>query len=538
MSVKKSTSGMSRNPSKNRRVKPKTSDSPSSLDWLHQKGSSHSFLASAQLRSRKTVKNRVILIGKGIDHKEVKKELKETIPGWQLSQLGVAEDWVKCSGPKGAIWVVNVSSSGKEKTSPSQSSLQQSSFGRARDLAGRLYSEIANDWEDSLEFDLRSQDSEELLGFLVGLELASYSFKVAAKNSASFENQKVYLTGLTASLFQEALSLASAQNIARHLVNIPPNELTPVTYANTVKALFSGKKGVKVEIWDEVKLAKENMNLMLAVGQASAHKPRLVKLQYRPASFRGKTPQIIFVGKGITFDSGGLDIKPASGMRLMKKDMGGSAALVGYLNWLVDQSLPIAVDVYLGLAENAISSNAFRPGDIYYGRNGKSVEIHNTDAEGRLVLADVLALANETADEKTAWIGSVATLTGAAKVGLGADIAAFYSTSDDVARLAEDVSFGKSDHLWRMPLYQPYLSLLRSHAADINHCASSPFGGSITAALYLREYVTRCPFMHFDIYGWNDRARGALREPGGSGQAVQTLIAMTKRQAQVLREKK
>lgn len=270
------------------------------------------------------------------------------------------------------------------------------------------------------------------------------------------------------------------------------------------------------------------MNLMLAVGKASETQPRLVRIKYRPKPAAKKSP-IAFVGKGITFDSGGLDIKPPAGMRLMKKDMGGSAALVGWFHWLVTSGSDLPVDVYLSLAENAISANAFRPGDIYTGRNGKSVEIHNTDAEGRLVLADALSLAAEgEGGKKPKKVVCVATLTGAAKIGLGADIAAYYSNQDELISQVATASRKSGDYAWNMPLFEGYVNLLKSNVADINHCASSPFGGSITAALYLKEYVQKLPFLHFDIFAWNDRPRGALREQGGSGQAVALLIELAK----------
>jgi leucyl aminopeptidase len=187
----------------------------------------------------------------------------------------------------------------------------------------------------------------------------------------------------------ESRILGQAINISRHLVNIPPNELYPATFADTIKDLFKDIPNVKVEIWDETRIAKENMTMLLAVGKASVHKPRFVQIRYNGGS-KGKP--IALVGKGVTFDSGGLDIKDAANMRLMKKDMGGAACLVGTAYWMAKSKYPRTCDFYLPMAENGVSGEAFRPSDVLTARNGMTVEIDNTDAEGRLILADAMCL--------------------------------------------------------------------------------------------------------------------------------------------------
>ena len=309
-------------------------------------------------------------------------------------------------------------------------------------------------------------------------------------------------------------------NISRHLVNMPANELYPDSYAKVKKKLFPNKEGLKVDVWSYAKLKKEKMGLHLAVGEGSDNKPCLVHVRYRPS----KRLPLALVGKGITFDTGGVDLKPASAMRLMKKDMGGSACLVGLAYSLVKQKSKQCFDLWLPLAENSVSGSAFRPGDVYTSKQGTTVEIHNTDAEGRLVLADALSVATkQKASNKPTKVINVATLTGAVKVGIGTGMAGFYATSDKDAELMAKASLESGDFVWKLPLFAGYRRLLSSSVADINHCASSGFGGSITAALFLKEFTNNIPFMHFDIYSWQERPEGAICETGASGQTVQCL---------------
>jgi leucyl aminopeptidase len=233
------------------------------------------------------------------------------------------------------------------------------------------------------------------------------------------------------------------------------------------------------------------------------------------------------VGKGVTFDSGGLDIKDAAGMRLMKKDMGGAAAVVGALYSYLQQGGQRPLDVYVPLAENAISGKSYRPGDVIRSKSGMTVEIHNTDAEGRLVLADSLALAAaQQGEQKPCAIVVAATLTGAIKVGLGSDIAGLFASHEGLAEGLLRASKEYGDPMWRMPLYDAYRPKLETSVADINHCAVGSYGGAITAALFLAEFVKGHAFAHLDIYAWTDGERGALREGGGSGQAVQALASL------------
>ncbi|MBV8652831.1 MAG: leucyl aminopeptidase family protein [Alphaproteobacteria bacterium] len=228
------------------------------------------------------------------------------------------------------------------------------------------------------------------------------------------------------------------------------------------------------------------------------------------------------VGKGVCFDTGGLDLKPASGMRLMKKDMGGAAVVLGVASALMDARAPIRLRVLIPAVENAVSANAFKPLDIIRTRLGKTVEIGNTDAEGRLILCDALA---EADSEKPALLVDCATLTGAARVALGPDLPALYARDDALADDLMRAGLAESDPLWRMPLWQPYRKLIDSKVADLNNVAESPFAGSIIAALYLADFVSAAtPWAHLDLMAWNPSAKPG-RPEGGEATGLRALYA-------------
>lgn len=352
---------------------------------------------------------------------------------------------------------------------------------------------------------------------LVGLEMAFYQFK----NFATLKNDdlpEIYFDKLEKSDLRDAQDFATSINLTRHLVNLPPNQMAPKDFVQLAKSLKWGRN-VKLDVWDQRRLAKERMNLHLAVGQGSDNPPYLLHIKYAK---RGNSKSIAFVGKGITFDTGGLDIKPASGMRLMKKDMGGAAAVLGLAHYVAQNDWSVDFDFYMALAENSINGNAFRPSDVITSRAGYTVEIDNTDAEGRLVLADSLDLATN-GNAKLDCVINVATLTGAIKVALGADVAGLFSNDDDLAD--ELVASGRrmGDYCWRMPLVDKYFGGLSSSFADFKN-SSEGFGGAITAALFLQKFVNQKRWAHLDIYGWNDKSSGSLGFSGGSGQGVAMLI--------------
>ena len=453
-----------------------------------------------------------IYIFTGKTEKSVKKSISSQLSTWQKSAIKNTNRQ-NLSGKNGPIYLEKLS---PETSSSHSGQLEKSPYAHAREQVGALASTLLQDNSKEITLYFDGVTDEEVIGSVVGLELALYRFdKPVLIGAFKFirDGKK-----LATSLVNKAKSIALGVNQARHLVNLPPNDLNPVSYANAMKDLFKTSKTIKVKVLDEKKLAKENCNLLLSVGVASNNKPRIVHLQYRPKSAAKKS--IALVGKGITFDSGGLDMKSAAGMRYMKKDMGGSACLVGLSRWLENSGVKKNVDIYLSLAENAVSENATRPSDIIIARNGMSVEIHNTDAEGRLALADAIDLALELKPEV---IIDVATLTGAGKVALGQDIGSLFSNNDELAHSLQSSSSEMGDLMWRMPLYNPYYAGLRSEFADVANSASGP-GGAITAALFLERFVGKTKWAHFDIFSWTNGSKPSLVQQGGSGQGVETLI--------------
>ena len=265
-----------------------------------------------------------------------------------------------------------------------------------------------------------------------------------------------------------------------------------------------------------MRCSTQNFPMIHAVGRASAEAPRLIDMVWGDKD----APKVTLVGKGVCFDTGGLDIKPSSSMLLMKKDMGGAANVLGLASMIMAARLKLRLRVLIPAVENAISANAFRPGDVLTSRKGITVEIGNTDAEGRLVLADALALADE---EKPEILVDMATLTGAARVALGPDLPPFYTQDDRLAGELADAASAAADPLWRMPLWKPYDAKLSSKIADMNNVTTDGFAGSITAALFLQRFVEKAAsWAHFDIFAWspNDRPHCPV---GGEAQGIRAL---------------
>jgi leucyl aminopeptidase len=308
--------------------------------------------------------------------------------------------------------------------------------------------------------------------------------------------------------------------MARDLINTPANDLGPDALHAFVTA-FAADRDMALSVITGDAL-ESGFPMIHAVGRASTQAPRLLDLRWGDPSH----PLVTLVGKGVTFDTGGLDIKSSSGMLLMKKDMGGAANVIGLAHAIVSAGLRLRLRVLLPVVENAIASNAFRPGDVLRSRKGLTVEIGNTDAEGRLILADALALADE---ERPELLVDMATLTGAARTALGPDLPPLYSTDEALARDLAAQGLASDDPLWPMPLWSPYDAMINSRIADINNAGSSPFAGSITAALFLRRFVENAAaWVHLDIYGWAPEARGS-RTYGGTDQGIRALYAYLKR---------
>ncbi len=314
--------------------------------------------------------------------------------------------------------------------------------------------------------------------------------------------------------------IAAAVVLARDLVNTPANDLGPDALEAAARSLAE-RHGAAIEVIVGDALLERNFPMIHTVGRASSIPPRLIDIRWGASD----APKVTIVGKGVTFDTGGLNIKPDTAMALMKKDMGGAAAALAVAHMVMDAKLPVRLRILIPAVENAISGSAFRPGDVLKSRKGLTVEIGNTDAEGRLILADALALADA---EAPALLVGYATLTGAARVALGADLPALYAHDDalatDLARLAGAVN----DPVWRMPLWAPYDGLLNSKVADVNHISNGPMAGSITAALFLNRFVEATKsYAHFDIYAWNPSSKPG-RPEGGEAQGARLVYALIK----------
>ncbi len=311
---------------------------------------------------------------------------------------------------------------------------------------------------------------------------------------------------------------AEAVTLTRDLVNTPANDLGPAEIEAAVRTLAARFGGsVRVTAGDDLLAA--NFPMVHAVGRASPRAPRLIDLSWGDES----APKVTLVGKGVAFDTGGLDIKPSAGMLLMKKDMGGAASAIGLAQMIMSRNLPIRLRLIVPAVENAVSGASFRPGDILPSRKGLSVEIGNTDAEGRLILADALALADEEAPE---LLIDFATLTGAARVALGPQLPPAYTDDDTLAADLARHATAEADPLWRMPLWRPYASMLDSPIADMNNAPGGGFAGSITAALFLQRFVERArSWLHLDIYAWNPSNRPG-RPEGGEAQTIRALDAL------------
>ncbi|AJC77499.1 leucyl aminopeptidase protein [Rhizobium etli bv. phaseoli str. IE4803] len=304
--------------------------------------------------------------------------------------------------------------------------------------------------------------------------------------------------------------------LARDLINTPTNDMGP----DQLEAAFRGlaqhyKADVSVIAGDA--LLEQNFPLVHTVGRASADAPRLLELRWGKKGHR----KVTLVGKGVCFDTGGLDIKPAASMLLMKKDMGGAANVMGLALMIMDAKLKVDLRVIVPVVENAISSNAFRPGDIYRSRKGLTVQIDNTDAEGRLILADALAYADE---EEPDLLIDMATLTGAARVALGPDLPPFFTDDANLAHDLTEASLETDDPIWRLPLYPGYEKDIRAKFADLTNAPAGGMAGSITAALFLKRFVSKTKsWAHFDIYGWAQSER-PHSPGGGEAQAIRALF--------------
>ncbi len=351
--------------------------------------------------------------------------------------------------------------------------------------------------------------------------LAALGFALGAYAYTTFKPSKArpaarLLVGETS--YAEAARLAGGVCFARDLVNAPANVMGPAELEAAARRLAETHGGeIKVTAGDA--LLEANYPMIHAVGRASVRAPRLIDIVWGAAD----APRVTLVGKGVCFDSGGLDIKSAAGMAMMKKDMGGAAAVLGLAHMIMDARLPVRLRVLVPAVENAISGDAYRPGDVLTSRKGLTVEIGNTDAEGRLVLADALA---EADTESPALLVCMATLTGAARVATGFELPPVYTHDETLAADLAALAVSEQDAMWRLPLWKNYESWIDGKVADITNSADSAYAGSITAALFLNRFVTETKsFAHFDIAAWTDKPRPG-KPAGAEAHCIRALYRL------------
>lgn len=313
----------------------------------------------------------------------------------------------------------------------------------------------------------------------------------------------------------EVEALAAGECLTRDLINTPASDMGPPDLEQAARDLAKAH-GAQINVITGDDLLKQNLPMIHTVGRAADRAPRLIDMRWGDSG-----PTLTLVGKGVCFDTGGLNLKPGASMGLMKKDMGGAAAVLGLAHMIMATGKQVQLRVLIPAVENSVSGNAFRPQDILTSRKGLTVEINNTDAEGRLVLADALALADE---EKPDQIISMATLTGAARVAVGPDLAPYFSDDAGFVAALENAAGVQADPVWRLPFHDPYEAMIEPGIADLDNAPKGGFAGCITAALFLRRFVTDSPYAHFDIYGWQPAAAPA-RPKGGVGQATRAVFA-------------
>lgn len=382
---------------------------------------------------------------------------------------------------------------------------------------------------EAAAFSFPAADVDAVVAIAEGIALGAYTYGEYKSSPAKPLKKATICTPASKDAqkaVDAALLVADSQNWARDLVNMPALDLYPDAFANIVRERVAGTK-IKISVMDEKALAKAGCGGLIGVGRGSARPPRLVTMTYKPSKAKR---HIAIVGKGITFDSGGLCIKPASGMATMKCDMGGAAAVAGFVEAVARLELPVAVTGYLCLAENMTGADAQRPGDVIRMHNGTTVEIDNTDAEGRLVMADGLCYASE---EQPDLIIDIATLTGAAVVALGARTAAIVGNNDPVRDELIAASERVGEHMWPMPLLEHIRSSLDSDVADLKHTGTRD-GGLITAAMFLQEFIGKdkdgrpIDWIHMDIAApaFNEGSAYGFTPKGGTGFAVRSLVEL------------
>ncbi|MEM9350826.1 MAG: leucyl aminopeptidase family protein [Pseudomonadota bacterium] len=356
-----------------------------------------------------------------------------------------------------------------------------------------------------------SPEGFDLNAFALGWLLAGYRFDRYASQGA-LEAQLIAPAGVDAARIE---AITAGEALTRDLINTPSSDMGP-DELEAASLLLAEEFGASANVVRDAELLDQNFPMIHTVGRASDRRPRLIDLRWGSAG-----PRLTLVGKGVCFDTGGLNIKPGASMGLMKKDMGGAATVLGLARMIMALKLPLQLRVLVPAVENSIDGSAFRPQDVLTSRKGLTVEINNTDAEGRLVLADALALAEEEAPD---LLISMATLTGAARVAVGPDLAPYYCDDAGVVAALEAGATRAGDPVWRMPFHAPYEAMIEPGIADLDNAPKGGFAGSITAALFLRRFASEVPrYVHFDIYGWQPTAT-PTRQKGGVGQGARAVL--------------
>ena len=369
-------------------------------------------------------------------------------------------------------------------------------------------------------------NNQETYNFILGWGLSFYKFNIKTNNKRSNINQTLCIKNIKDLIkeneFQKCCAELKGIFLARDLINLPPNILTPYNYEKIVKNCFKDFS-TKIDTYKDKKLEK-NFPLINFVGRSSENKPLLLDIKWSKSK-KNIFPNITLIGKGVTFDSGGLDVKPSSGMMLMKKDMGGSAVVLGIAYALISMNCPVNLRVILPMAENSISEKSMRPLDVIYARNNTPVEIGNTDAEGRLLLADALTFSQEN-NVKSDFVIDFATLTGAARVALGTELPALFTNDNDLGERIIDEGKEQIDPMWELPLFSPYERYLENKYDALSSTGSAGTGGAITAALFLKKFIdTDTKWAHVDLMAWNTSGRPGF-PVGGEAMGLRNIVNM------------
>ncbi|KAA0917469.1 leucyl aminopeptidase family protein [Aquicoccus porphyridii] len=427
---------------------------------------------------------------------------------WLAGQLPRVATWVQTSGFKaelGQAAIIPAEDGSIAAAAVGYGDASARNRGRFH-LAGAAAKLPAGTYKLVTDLDAGTLEPE-VLGWL----MAAYAFDRYAKASG-IKARLVAPEGVDAGRIE---TIAEGEALTRDLINMPACDMGPVALEAACVDL-AGKHGASIDVIRGEALIEQNFPMIHAVGRASDQAPRLIDMRWGDLG-----PKLTLVGKGVCFDTGGLNLKPGASMGLMKKDMGGAATVMGLAQMIMALGLRVQLRVLIPAVENAVSSNSFRPGDILTSRKGLTVEINNTDAEGRLVLADALAFASE---ETPDLMLSMATLTGAARVAVGPDLAPYYSDDDAMAAALDAAARKVADPVWRMPFWTPYEKMIEPGIADLDNAPSGGFAGSITAALFLRRFAGEATrYTHFDIYGWNPTAAPG-RPKGGVGMGARAVL--------------